>query len=171
MSMKKGQAAMEYLMTYGWAILVIVIVLAALLYLGVFNLRTPELCQLQVGTTCSSVKLVYNTGAFNFTLTNGLQKQIIVSAAGCSNNPNMNLSTAHALAADSISMTDIADVTIDVGSAKSVAGFNCYNSDGSTANGSIGADYRGKLYLRYAFSDDASNYRIIIGDVATKLQP
>ncbi len=33
----KSQSAMEYLMTYGWAILIIAIVLAALFSLGVFN--------------------------------------------------------------------------------------------------------------------------------------
>ena len=35
--MKKGQGALEYLMTYGWALLVIVIVAAALFGLGVLN--------------------------------------------------------------------------------------------------------------------------------------
>ncbi len=34
---RKGQTAMEYLMTYGWAILIIIIVAAALFALGVFN--------------------------------------------------------------------------------------------------------------------------------------
>ncbi len=34
---KKGQGALEYLMTYGWAILVIVIVVAALFALGILN--------------------------------------------------------------------------------------------------------------------------------------
>ncbi|MFH1978460.1 MAG: hypothetical protein ABIJ92_03985 [Candidatus Aenigmatarchaeota archaeon] len=33
----KAQAAMEYLMTYGWAILIVVIVAAALFALGLFN--------------------------------------------------------------------------------------------------------------------------------------
>ena len=33
----KAQSAMEYLMTYGWAILIIAIVLGVLYYLGVFN--------------------------------------------------------------------------------------------------------------------------------------
>ena len=35
--MKKGQSALEYLVTYGWAILAIVIVAAILWYFGVFN--------------------------------------------------------------------------------------------------------------------------------------
>ena len=38
--MMKSQAAMEYLMTYGWAILVIAVVLAALYSLGIFNPNT-----------------------------------------------------------------------------------------------------------------------------------
>jgi len=47
----KAQSAMEYLMTYGWAILIISIVLAALFQLGVFNPMTfapkaqPGACQ------------------------------------------------------------------------------------------------------------------------------
>ena len=36
--MRKGQAAMEYLMTYGWAILVIIAVIAALYAMGVFKI-------------------------------------------------------------------------------------------------------------------------------------
>jgi hypothetical protein len=41
-SMRKGQGAMEYLMTYGWALLVIIIVGAALFALGVLNPATYQ---------------------------------------------------------------------------------------------------------------------------------
>lgn len=34
---KKGQAAMEFLMTYGWAILAAIVAIAALAYFGVFS--------------------------------------------------------------------------------------------------------------------------------------
>lgn len=40
--MRKGQGAMEYLMTYGWALLVIVIVGAALFALGILNPATYQ---------------------------------------------------------------------------------------------------------------------------------
>jgi len=36
--MRKGQAAMEYLMTYGWAILIVIVVVAALYAMGVFRI-------------------------------------------------------------------------------------------------------------------------------------
>jgi hypothetical protein len=35
--MKKGQEAMEFLMTYGWAILVVIAAIAALAYFGVLD--------------------------------------------------------------------------------------------------------------------------------------
>ena len=40
------QSAMEYLMTYGWAILILAVVLVSLAYLGVFNSATaqPNVC-------------------------------------------------------------------------------------------------------------------------------
>ncbi|MGC8567829.1 MAG: hypothetical protein ACP5LP_01095, partial [Candidatus Micrarchaeia archaeon] len=47
----KAQSAMEYLMTYGWAILIIAVVLGALFQLGVFNANNfapkapPGACQ------------------------------------------------------------------------------------------------------------------------------
>jgi hypothetical protein len=40
--MRKGQGAMEYLMTYGWALLVIIIVGAALFALGILNPATYQ---------------------------------------------------------------------------------------------------------------------------------
>ncbi len=42
---KKGQAALEYLMTYGWALVVIVIVIAALFAFGIFNPPAAATCR------------------------------------------------------------------------------------------------------------------------------
>lgn len=44
----KAQTAMEYLITYGWAILIVILVVAALYTMGVFGFpdeTTRELCQ------------------------------------------------------------------------------------------------------------------------------
>jgi len=41
--MKKAQAAMEYLMTYGWAIIIVIIVAAALYAMGLFNPGTQAI--------------------------------------------------------------------------------------------------------------------------------
>ena len=51
---KKGQAAMEFLMTYGWAILVVIAAIAALAYFGVLDPARllPERCQFPAGMDC-----------------------------------------------------------------------------------------------------------------------
>ena len=43
---KKGQVAMEFLMTYGWAIIIILLAVAALWYLGVFKTSIVNRCAL-----------------------------------------------------------------------------------------------------------------------------
>ena len=49
---KKGQAAMEFLMTYGWAILVVLIAIGALAYFGVLSPERflPEKCVITTGS-------------------------------------------------------------------------------------------------------------------------
>src|SRR3989338_67322 len=51
----KGQAAMEFLMTYGWAILVVLVVIGALSYFGVLSPATllPEKCTFPVSVSCT----------------------------------------------------------------------------------------------------------------------
>jgi len=43
-SKSKGQAAMEFLMTYGWAILIILVAIGALYFMGVFSPQVSEKC-------------------------------------------------------------------------------------------------------------------------------
>jgi hypothetical protein len=58
---KKAQIAMEFLMTYGWAILVVLIVLAALFFLGIFNPRVSNTCIATAPFVCSDVKVIGTT--------------------------------------------------------------------------------------------------------------
>lgn len=55
---KKGQAAMEFLMTYGWAILVVLVAIGALAYFGVLSPSKflPSSCTLEAGFGCDSFK-------------------------------------------------------------------------------------------------------------------
>ena len=69
---KKGQAAMEFLMTYGWAILVVLVVIGVLAYFGVLSPSTllPEKCTFPVSISCSDftvsssqIQLILQNGA------------------------------------------------------------------------------------------------------------
>lgn len=75
--MKRAQAAMEYLMTYGWALLVIVLVLGALIYLGVLNPqgRMQDMCNIQIGYGCDVVGLTTN-GTLHLKVTNQQAAQL-----------------------------------------------------------------------------------------------
>ncbi len=64
---------MEYLMTYGWAILIIAVVLAALFELGVFNGSNlaPQACIAQAGFVCRNPVYTANGIGITFGQTTG----------------------------------------------------------------------------------------------------
>jgi len=74
--LRKGQAALEFLTTYGWAFLVILVMIGALAYFGVLDVGrlVPESCQLDSSLECTSYAVyqaklvspgVFNTGNNN----------------------------------------------------------------------------------------------------------
>ena len=52
---KKAQAAMEFLMVYGWVIMIVFIGIGALFFLGVFNPSTPSVCNIASPFVCQDV--------------------------------------------------------------------------------------------------------------------
>ena len=93
-----GQAAMEFLLNYGWAILVVLVAIAALAYFGVLSpgKYLPEKCVPAAGIGCSSFKAT-STGV-DLILQNALGKDIVVTAinapdagSGCSDTFNTTL--------------------------------------------------------------------------------
>ncbi len=57
-----GQSALEFLMTYGWALLVVLVFISALYLFGVFDTSRyiPRQCYLQPGLECTSFKMMKN---------------------------------------------------------------------------------------------------------------
>ena len=82
--LKKGQAAMEFLMTYGWAILVVLIVIGALAYFGVLSPSTllPEKCTFPVSLSCTD----HTVGQAQITLImlNGAGRDMVVKSISAS---------------------------------------------------------------------------------------
>ncbi len=66
--MKKSQAAMEFLMTYGWAIMIIFIVVGSLFYLGIFDFQIPTTCDIPNPYTCRDLKMDSTTDVFTIKL-------------------------------------------------------------------------------------------------------
>lgn len=101
MKNNKAQAALEFLMTYGWAILVVLVSIGALAYFGVLSPEKflPAKCTLQSGITCLDHKAV-GSGTFaglTVFIQNSLGNDIdtlVVGAGGCGNYPGTAGSTS-----------------------------------------------------------------------------
>lgn len=83
---KRGQAALEFLMTYGWAMLAVLITIAALAYFGVLNPARflPESCNLFPGIACTDFSA--NNVGVAITVQNGLGQSLnpfTLSISGC----------------------------------------------------------------------------------------
>jgi len=76
--MKKAQAAMEFLMTYGWAILVVLLAIAALAYFGVLNpgRYLPSSCTLGTGLGCVEHKVDSTSGEITLVIQNGMGQNL-----------------------------------------------------------------------------------------------
>ena len=80
---KKGQAAMEFMMTYGWAILAFLLIISVLAYLGFLNPNNllPDSCGFPSDFTCVDFA-VTNPNIVSFTVRNNDAKDIQVQGVG-----------------------------------------------------------------------------------------
>ena len=78
---KKAQAAMEFLLTYGWAILVVLLVIASLVYFGVLSPRQflPTKCTLDSPLYCVD-KQVTEAGVVKILIRNGNPNAITIDS-------------------------------------------------------------------------------------------
>ena len=83
--MKKGQAAMEFLMTYGWAILIVLIAIGALMYFIKPTDILPEKCVISTGSGlfCDKWSADGTSGSEQISLKikNALNEQVTVTTA------------------------------------------------------------------------------------------
>ncbi len=155
---KKGQAAMEFLMTYGWAILVVLIAIGALAYFGVLSPGRflPSSCTMGPGFSCEEFKVDNVAGdSLQIRLRNGIGKDIgsvtfnaleVGPGGACTVN-----------AANPASVTDGGVGTFN---------WNCPSIDASTIQGS---KFKATLTLIYTGSGDTLSHTVT-GDITTKVE-
>jgi YVTN family beta-propeller protein len=127
---------MEYLMTYGWAILIIAVVLGVLFQIGVRGTNLAgNSCLAQVGFLCQ--KYTMNTaGVLNFTFGYIGQGTINITAIGCSSTSSFNVSS---LSGAAISVSSLQSSQSEIVMAP------CNLNGGS----SMGAPFSGTLWVQY----------------------
>ena len=92
-SSRKSQAAMEFLLTYGWAILVVLVAIGALSYFGVLSPDRflPSKCIVPGGIVCIDFKLDGSaTQTVTAVLRNGAGFDVtgvLIAVTGCTGSP------------------------------------------------------------------------------------
>jgi hypothetical protein len=78
---RKGQAAIEFLVTYGWAILGAMIAIGALSYFGIFNTQryVSDVCYFGDQITCEDY-IAYNNGTVGLILRNNFGVNIDINS-------------------------------------------------------------------------------------------
>ena len=142
---KKSQAAMEFLMTYGWAILVVLAAIAALAYFGVLSPEKflPEKCVLQPGIACISHKV--EPTKVTLVISNGLGRTITINS----------ITVGSCSGAFSTTMLSGVDNTFVIG--------------GACSNGAQKEKFKGDITLAYT-EKDTNLTKTAFGAINTKVE-
>ena len=156
--MKKAQAAMEFLMTYGWAILVVLAAIGALAYFGVLSpgKLVPDKCTLGPGFDIKDCKV--DTTGVQMSLYNGLGADVNGVAV-----------TVDATAGSAVSACDetLALGFIANGQTTNISTYCA--TEFASAPPSIGERFDGDLSIVYTKSGESVNHTIS-GKVQRKVE-
>jgi hypothetical protein len=154
---------MEYLMTYGWALLVIVIVIAILLIINPFS--APQGCRFeQIGFTCTN-PAINGTGTLFLSITNGNNNAIRLLNVTC---------TGDKSAAAPVAGTGTDLATLQRQGAfqlNSTNNIRCTTAAGAQFTGTRGAEFSGKVWLYYRNEEDGADYpvRTVSANIVAKV--
>lgn len=145
---------MEFLLTYGWAVLIMLAVISILFYIGVFSPETiaPRACALPGGFNCYAFK-IQGSGSLTLDVVQSTGHTIYIYAIGCSDEdePSSNTTVNQRL----------------YNGERMRLNATCYKSDGTTP--SVNDYYKGTLYLRY-LDEDTDITHNIIGEISAKVE-
>ena len=143
---KKTQAALEFLMTYGWAIIVVLVAVLALSYFGVLSPGAflPEKCILPSGLAC----LDYNVETYKVTLVlqNSQGEQLTINQVTVSGNNQQ--------------CTDNETITLNNGAKAVISVAQCNN-------GAEGSKFNGIINISYTIEEKLTHN--VIGTINTKV--
>jgi hypothetical protein len=159
----KGQAVMEYLITYGLALFVILIVLAILVAVVLPQLKAPEACQFsQPGFGCNSKQHVLFTdkrfgNAVNaiIQLDNQQGRDVTVSYILCTDQAPGNLNSGVVGSNPGVTEVSSEEGSMVAGSNKQFT-LGCVDSDGNAVSMSPGSSFKGSIAVIYSYQNEVT---------------
>ena len=159
--MVRGQSAIEYLTTYGWAVLILLVVIAALFWLGVINPKSvlQSSCLLPADMSCRAY-IINTEGYVAIDLGQATGHPINITHFRCTAARNP---TPNALSNPLVIVNGDHRLITD-GSQR------CYESnDIDPAVGNAGNQYKGKIFIEYVELDTGFTH-LVAGDVSLKYE-
>jgi hypothetical protein len=162
---RRGQSAIEYLTTYGWAVLILIVAIGLLFWLGLMDTRTPipSSCVFPSDLNCRAYA-INTSGNYAIDLSQSTGKAIEVTRVRCTQEED-----AVPGAEDSVPPATIQNgghALITTGSEL------CLKYEAGelvAATGLSGSIYRGKVYVQYR--ESGTNFtHTVVGDVVLKYE-
>lgn len=137
----KAQGAIEYLTTYGWMLLILGIVLAALFGLGLFSPPINPECTFPAEFSCMGFIFYSANGVVSINLQQATQYTINVTAFGCNNQSKFTN-----MAAPSNPPTNQVQILVGGNYTFSMI---CYGTGSNVASITPGQAYKGYVLINY----------------------
>lgn len=160
----KGQSAIEYLTTYGWAILVLVAIVGTLFWVGIIRPGSPvsSSCLFPADISCK-VFAINTTGHYALDIGQGTRHRIRITYMRCTQETNATFNATDQLPVP---------VYLDYGEHAFITNTTqkCYtylNGATGIATGEAGGVYVGKMYIQYEEVDSGINH-LMVGEVTGK---
>jgi len=156
MAFARAQSAVEFLLTYGWAIMIMLAILAILFYIGVFSPETasPNSCVLPAGFSCRGYAL-YDGGSLVLDLGQATGKDIRITRISC---------TSADAPVDGITPYNL----LQNGKHYNFTGITCTKADGTSVPEEK-EFYRGKIYIDY-IEEETGIPHSISGELAYRVE-
>ncbi len=154
-TLEKAQSAMEYLITYSWAILIIAVALGALYALGLFTpgAFVQDQCIFPANFGCLS-GFLYANGSMVINFEQSTPTGINITAVGCNEEGYTTNMTAFGT-----------PVYLPIGGNATLSAY-CY-SNGSIATSQPGSLYKGYFIINYT-SLDTGFQHVLLGQIVEK---
>ncbi|MCL4403193.1 MAG: hypothetical protein M1500_03780 [Candidatus Marsarchaeota archaeon] len=157
MVMLRAQSAMEYLTTYGWAILIIAVVLSAMYVLGLFSPSSyvNNECIFPAEFSCLSSFIAQN-GILTINLEQSTSSPINITALGCNDQGTLTNMQPYS-----------PQMNVQIGSNTTLS-VQCY-ANGTAFSSGLGGVYKGDMILNYTDLQTGFSHTII-GQLVAKVQ-
>ncbi|MEM0200890.1 MAG: hypothetical protein QXD23_00610 [Candidatus Micrarchaeaceae archaeon] len=167
----KGQAAMDFMASYGIALIIIIVAVAVIYIIGNSNnnIFQPS-CVTYSGFSCGAF-FINNTGVLNMSIAQNTGGDILIRGAACSTAPSTN--------GDSPAYGNIGvynsfyyypnneftnGINVNTGSSTSIELY-CYNSQGVATRGAQGTQFSGYVWLNYTIIGTQQNETSLVASL------